>query len=177
MHVIISKWLRRQQCRQKRKTMGQEEIEAKKRNCPPKRFHSFKYVIDHANVPFFFSVDCFCYCVWFLLYSLMYLLRTLCRSHKFIATQIFYLNTICIYEFFKNHPRKGVFHNVNLSYLVNVLQRNLSTRRAGECIFRPSGGTNYENFPVQRQPWWRLPEFDLCNDLPKKLWIHHCQVC
>ena len=68
---------------------------------------------------------------------------------------------------FKNHPRKGVFHNVNLSYLVNVLQRNLSTRRAGECIFRPSGGTNYENFPVQCQPWWRLPELDLCNDLPK----------
>ena len=29
MHLIISKWLRRQKCRQKRKTMRQEEVEAK----------------------------------------------------------------------------------------------------------------------------------------------------
>ena len=29
MHLIISKWLKRQKCRQKRKTMWQEEVEAK----------------------------------------------------------------------------------------------------------------------------------------------------
>ena len=29
MHLILSKWLRRQKCRQKRKTMKQEEVEAK----------------------------------------------------------------------------------------------------------------------------------------------------
>ena len=41
-------------------------------------------------------------------------------------------------EFFKNHPRKGVFRNVNLINLENVLQRNLKTGRARECIFRAS---------------------------------------
>ena len=29
MHLIISKWLRRQKCRQKSKTMRQEEVEVK----------------------------------------------------------------------------------------------------------------------------------------------------
>ena len=29
MHLIISKWLRKQKCRQKRKTLRQEEVEAK----------------------------------------------------------------------------------------------------------------------------------------------------
>ena len=29
MHLIISKWLRKQKCKQKRKTLRQEEVEAK----------------------------------------------------------------------------------------------------------------------------------------------------
>ena len=39
-----------------------------------------------------------------------------------------------------------MFCNVNVSNLGNVLQRNLGTGRARECIFRESGGTNFENF-------------------------------
>ena len=31
LHLIISKWLRRQQCRQKRNTMRQKEVEAKEK--------------------------------------------------------------------------------------------------------------------------------------------------
>ena len=47
----------------------------------------------------------------------------------------------------KNHPQERVFHNVNLSNLGNVLQRNLRTDRARECIFRASEDTNLENSP------------------------------
>ena len=40
----------------------------------------------------------------------------------------------------------------NLCNLENVLQRNLRTGTARECIFRASGGTRFKNF---RQTWWR----------------------
>ena len=40
----------------------------------------------------------------------------------------------------------------NLLNLENVLQRNLRTGTARECIFRASGGTRFKNF---RQPWWQ----------------------
>ena len=39
-----------------------------------------------------------------------------------------------------------MFCNVNLSNLENNLQRNLRRDRDRECIFRASGGTNFENF-------------------------------
>ena len=52
--------------------------------------------------------------------------------------------------FFKNYPRKRYFRNASLSNLKNVLQRNLRTDRASECIFRVSEGTN------------------VCTGLPKK---------
>ena len=43
-----------------------------------------------------------------------------------------------MYEFFKNHARRGVFGNVNSSNLENVLQRHVTTDKAGECIFQTS---------------------------------------
>ena len=52
--------------------------------------------------------------------------------------------------FFK-HPRRSV-SLFNLRNLENVLQRNLRTGTARECIFRASGGTSFKNFC---QPWWR----------------------
>ena len=61
-----------------------------------------------------------------------------------------------------------MFRNVNLNNLESVLQRNPRTDRAGECIFRASGGTNFENFPAQRQLWWCLRGFDVYTGLPKK---------
>lgn len=45
-----------------------------------------------------------------------------------------------------------MFRNVDLSNLENVLQRNLRADRARECVFRVSGGTNFEKFSPQRQP-------------------------
>ena len=39
----------------------------------------------------------------------------------------------------------------NLLNLENVLQRNLRTGTARECIFKASGGTRFKNFC---QPWW-----------------------
>ena len=88
-------------------------------------------------------------------------------SHKLLAIQTFYLNI----WIFINHPRKRVFCNVSLSNLENLLQRNLRREWARECIFRVSGGTNFENFSARRQPWWRLRVFDVCTGLPKTtLW-------
>ena len=52
--------------------------------------------------------------------------------------------------------------------LENVLQRNLRTDRTRECIFRVSGGTNFENFSAQRQPSCHLRGFDVSTGLPKK---------
>ena len=36
-----------------------------------------------------------------------------------------------MYEFFKNHPQKIIFRDVNLSNLENVLQRNLRADSQG----------------------------------------------
>ena len=71
-------------------------------------------------------------------------------------------------NFSKNHPRRGVFRSVNFSNLENVLQRNLRTDRAGECICRASEGTNFENFSAQRQPWCHLCGLNVCTGQPKK---------
>ena len=54
-----------------------------------------------------------------------------------------------MYGFFKNHPQKRVFRNLNLRNLKNDLQRNPRTVGARECIFRASGGTDFENFFAQ----------------------------
>ena len=49
-------------------------------------------------------------------------------------------------NFLKIIHKKRAFHNVNLSNLENLLQRNLRTGRAVECIFRESGETDFEIF-------------------------------
>ena len=59
MHLFISKWLRKQKSRQKRKTMRQRGRN-ERRNCQQKCFHSFKYVIDHVSIHFFFYVNSLC---------------------------------------------------------------------------------------------------------------------
>ena len=53
--------------------------------------------------------------------------------------------------FFKASTEKSV-SLFNLCNLENVLQRNLRTGMARECIFRASGGTRFKNF---NQPWWQ----------------------
>ena len=78
---------------------------SERRNCLRNCFHSFKYIIDHANVRFFFlnslwacshslndisSLHCF---VWFLLYTCcIFSAQIAYSSHKFITIKIFYLN-------------------------------------------------------------------------------------
>ena len=92
-------------------------------------------------------------------------LRLLCSCHNLIAIQI------CFFEymnFLKDHPRKRVCCNISLSYLQNVFQRNLRTDRATKCIFRVSGGTNFEYFYTLLQPWWCLRGFNMCTGLPTK---------
>ena len=60
---------------------------------------------------------------------------------------------IRIYEFFKNRALSRVFYHVNVSNLENALQGNLRTGRVRECIFKASGGTDFENFLAQWQAW------------------------
>ena len=54
LYLIISKWLRTQNCSWKRKKWQKKRLKQNKRRiCPLKCFHSFKYVIYHAYA--FFS--------------------------------------------------------------------------------------------------------------------------
>ena len=96
MHLNILKWLRRQNCKQKKKNNEVVKGWSERRNCLRNCFHSFIYVLDHANVLF----------VWFLLHYLLDLFRSLRSSHRFVAIQIFYLNTIWIYDFLKKSSMK-----------------------------------------------------------------------
>ena len=49
MYLIISKWLKRQKCRHKRKKMRQR-CWSERRNCQQKCFHSFNYVIGPTSI-------------------------------------------------------------------------------------------------------------------------------
>ena len=71
-----------------------------------------------------------------------------------------------------------MFRNVNLSNLKKVLQRNLKTESARECIFRASGGTNFGNVTIRLYIMYVYIRYGcmymyvpVC---PKKLWIRHC---
>ena len=80
-----------------------------------------------------------------------------------------------MYEFFRNDPQRGIFLNVNLSNLENILLKNLITDRARECIFRASGGTDFEIFSTQHHggTFVGLMYVQVC---PKKLWTSHCPL-
>ena len=54
-------------------------------------------------------------------------------------------------DFFETSTEKSV-SLFNLRNLENVLQRNLRTGTARECIFGASGDTRFKNF---HQTWWR----------------------
>ena len=67
-------------------------------------------------------------------------------------------------KIFLNIHREECFV-IQFAYLENVLQRNLRTGMARECIFRASGGTRFKNF---RQPWWQKGGGGTCNQsVPK----------
>ena len=77
-----------------KKREKQTEKRRRERNCLRKRFYSFKYVLDHANVRFFFyvnSLHCFC------ILAQSFQLRSLPTSHKFTAIHIFYLSIRIVY--------------------------------------------------------------------------------
>ena len=70
---------------------------------------------------------------------------------------------------FKNHSGRKVFRNLNLGNLENVLQRNVGTDGARECIFRASRH-KFSRFVclAPAMPWCFLHVFDDCTGLPKK---------
>ena len=100
-------------------------------------------------------------------FAASFTIKSLCNSYKLVAIQFFYLS---IWIFTK----KRVFCVVGLSNL-KIFNKKKIKNRAKECIFRVSGGTNFENFSSQHQPWWCFNGFDVCTCLPKKLWICRCQ--
>ena len=101
---------------------------------------------------------------------------TFCTSCCIFSAQIIsqllqvysYTNLLFEYMIFENDPQRKVFHNVNLSNLENVLQRNLITNWVRECTFRIVRGTNFENLPAR--PRICSMYVPVC---PKKLWICH----
>ena len=120
--------------------------------------------------------------MWFLLYNLLHLLRSLCSSHKFVALQFFlflfpfYLLTMWIYEFLKNYPRRGVFCNINLKYsnLENHLERHLRTDRTGECILEHLEAQIWKIFSLSDNHGGAFVGLMYVPICPKKLWMRHC---
>ena len=119
----------------------EERCQSGRRNC----FHSFKYVIDHANVHFFLLISLRTYSqslnninissfAWFLLYHLLHIFKLDCFVALTSQCPYIFLWWYMIF-FFKSSTKK-------LSNLWNVLQRKLRTDRPG--TFRASGDTkNY----------------------------------
>ena len=56
MHLIISKWLRNKNVDRREGQWDKKRLK-QRRNCLGKCAFSFKYMIDHANVSFFFYVN------------------------------------------------------------------------------------------------------------------------
>ena len=81
------------------------------------------------------------------------------------------LKTTCMYEFFKNHPRRGVFRNVNLSNLENVLQRNLRTERAGSAFLEHLEAQIWKVFLLSANLGGSFVSSIYVSLCPKKLWI------
>ena len=108
MHLIISKWLRRQKCWENRKINEAEKRWSGKRNSLQKCFHSFKcllFLLDSfTKVLPVIKRRKYLYCfAWFLLYQL------LIYSAK-IASQLSQVHTVCywICEFLKSSTKKCV---------------------------------------------------------------------
>ena len=97
----------------------------------------------------------------FRFYGLHYVNSDVSRPFGSLVYRFFYLNF-----FFFTSTEKSI-SLFNLRNLENVLQRNLRTGTARECIFRASGGTRFKNF---RQPWWRKGRGGTprCTSVPKK---------
>ena len=102
------------------------------------------------------------------LWSLVASSQIVFSSRKITAVQIFY------YEFFKNYPRRGVFRNVNLSNLKNVLQRHLRIGRAGDCHLRIPEGTILKMFQLSANHGGAIVHSMYLPVCPIRLWIRHC---
>ena len=121
------------------KTKTQTEDKNKKtervrRNCLRKCFHTFRYIIDHTNVPFFFYVNSLHCFVWFPVYYLLHLFGSDCFAaltslwpYKFLFK---YMN------FLKTHPQKKVFCNVNRSNLEVIWKKCKNSQGQGIHFLR-----------------------------------------
>ena len=63
IHLIIWKGLEDKNG-DRREKQWYKKPQSERKSCLPKRFHSYKYVIDHANVCFYVSANSLRYFVW-----------------------------------------------------------------------------------------------------------------
>ena len=94
VHLIIAKWLRVQEYKQKRKTVRQRG-RSERRNCQRNRFHSFSYALDHASIRVFFYVNSLHCFVWFHSYYFLHLLS----SYRFSRLSQAYSHTNFLFEY------------------------------------------------------------------------------
>ena len=154
---------------QKEEKNETKTCQSKWRNCLQKCFHLFKYVIDHANVHFFFLISLQTYsqplnnmnictasrnsiCTTSTSFQPRFLSSPWSSSWSYTCCCCFVLFIVfaffLIYNFFKNHQQRRISSVIHVSNLENVMQRNLRTHRAREYIFRVTGDTNFENYPL-----------------------------
>ena len=99
----------------------------KRRNCLQKCFHPFIYKIGHKNVqPNICTALCDFSCTTCCIFPTQ--ISQLSQVYGHTIFFFFFLNI----RIFKNLPQTGVSHNVNISNLGNVLQRNLRKNRAAK---------------------------------------------
>ena len=63
---------------------------------------------------------------------------------------------VCIFVGYASLPFRLLQKQAKISYLKVTFSWNKLLSRPGKVILRQSGGSKFQNFPTQRQPWWRL---------------------
>ena len=114
--------LRRQKCKQNRKTIRQKKGRCKRKNCLWKCFHSFKYRSWECLLYFLHKQFTLLCVISSVVFAASLQLRLLRNSDKIIVIQIFYLD---IWIFLKSSMKKSV----NLSNFENVLQKTVRRNR------------------------------------------------
>ena len=151
MDLIISKWLRTQKCRQKRKTMrqgGQSKEEM--------------WVFSFSLTQIVYTASCESFCTTCCTFSAQIAFFTRSQPFNFFIECIIFKTII---------HKKDFFLIVSLNNLEDVLRRNLRKDRAKYCIFQEISGPTIFEIPLLNN---KNDGFNVCTSLPKNLQINHC---
>ena len=160
---MISQWRRTNIFRKTKRQTKEKNNEIKRgrserRNCLRKCFHSFKYVIDHLHLRFFFlvssptcshSLNDVISLHWFvstLLYYLLHLFSSDCFASLTSVKPYTFFLWIC--EFLHTHPRRKVFHNVKLSNLEMFYKENQEQVGTGSVLLEYPEAQILKTYPL-----------------------------